>query len=75
MKRRHIHLHNDKTADIGRSTEELLKIVKDPSMSEKDAGAAIQLLASRGIDPRTGAHVGMLKAQKIANEMGDKASG
>lgn len=75
MKRRHIHIHEGQTADIGRSTEELLKLVKDPGVNEKEVGAALQLLATRGINPKTGEYIGRLKALKVIQGMGENAPG
>lgn len=58
-----------------RSNAELLALVRDETANEKAVGRAIRLLASRGIDPRTGARVGVKPARKIAREMGDLAPG
>lgn len=63
-----------KTQDIGKSNPELLKLVKDPGANERDVGAAIQLLTARGINPKTGLHVGVAAATKVGREMGDLAS-
>lgn len=73
-KKRHIHIHAGNTRDIGKSNSELLQLVRDPGANENDVGAAIQLLVMRGISPKTGEHVGMMKARKIAQEMGESAS-
>lgn len=58
-----------------RSNAELLALVRDERANEEQVGKAILLLASRGIDPRSGAHVGVRAARRIAREMGDLAPG
>jgi len=67
-----------KARDIGKSNAELLDLIKrapgDPAIKETDVGAAIRVLASRGISPRNGKHIGMREAMKEARELGDFAS-
>ena len=74
-----VHVHKRAQArDIGKSNAELLNLIKthasNPALKESDVGAAIRVLASRGISPRTGLHVGMREAMKVVREMGDFAS-
>lgn len=80
MKRTHIHVHlpSRKTKDAslsGKSIPQLLKIWKNPSGDEGDAGQALLELARRGIDPKTGNHVGVKEAKRIVAEIGDGYSG
>lgn len=74
-----VYVHPRKKArDIGKSSRDLIDLIKrsatDPNIKETDVGAAIRVLASRGIDPKTGRHVGIKEALKSAREMGDFAA-
>lgn len=80
MARTHIHVHlpsKKKVKDSsmsGRSDAELNRIWRKSGGDEHEAGAALQELARRGIDPRTGKTVGVKEAQRIAAELGDLAA-
>ena len=74
---KHIHIHagSKKTKDIGKPIPELLKIAKDPGIDEREAGKALQELASRGIDIYTGKYVGTVKAKEAARRWGENMPG
>lgn len=59
----------------GKSVAQLMKIWKDPAGDEGVAGQALLELGNRGIDPKTGNHVGVAKAKQIVAEIGDGYSG
>lgn len=69
-----VHVHpRRKTADIGKSNADLIDLIRrsgsDPDIKRADTEAAIRVLAARGINPRTGQHVGMREAMKVSKEM------
>lgn len=78
MARTHIHVHLPKAKDTsmsGKSDADLNRIWRNPNSNERDAGAALAELASRGIDPKTGKTVGVAEAKRIAAELGDMSPG
>ena len=74
----HINTRQKKTGDASLSStsvEKLMKMWRDPGIDERESGAALQELVRRGVDPKTGKHVGVASARQTANEIGENANG